>query len=77
MAKDMVMETTIAEAKKRLSELVDRVEAGEVVVVLRHGRPVARIMPMPVRGKPWRVEVPDNAAPYCGINLDEPILEGI
>jgi prevent-host-death family protein len=35
---------TLVQAKARLSELLDKVEAGEEVVVTRHGRAVARIL---------------------------------
>ncbi len=31
------------EAKTKLSELLDRVEAGEDVLITRHGKPVARL----------------------------------
>jgi prevent-host-death family protein len=34
----------LAQAKAHLSELLDKVEAGEEVVVTRHGRAVARIL---------------------------------
>lgn len=34
----------LAQAKAHLSELLDKVEAGEEIVVTRHGRPVARIL---------------------------------
>jgi prevent-host-death family protein len=34
------------EAKTHLSELLDRVEAGEELVIARHGRPIARLVPM-------------------------------
>jgi len=34
------------EAKTRLSELLDRVEAGEELVIARRGRPVARLVPV-------------------------------
>ena len=34
------------EAKTRLSELLDRVEAGEELVIARHGRPIARLIPV-------------------------------
>ena len=34
------------EAKTHLSELLDRVEAGEELVIARHGRPVARLVPI-------------------------------
>lgn len=34
------------EAKTRLSQLVERAEAGEEIVIARHGKPVARIVPV-------------------------------
>ncbi len=77
MVKFIVMQAPIAEVKKQLCELVNRVEAGETVVILRHGRPAARLMPMPGHGKPWRVEKPDDPSVYRNVNLDEPILEEI
>lgn len=73
----MIMQAPIAQVKRQLCELVNRVEAGETVIILRHGRPAARLVPMPGRGKPWRVERPDDPAAYRGINLDEPVLEEI
>jgi prevent-host-death family protein len=50
MAENMVMgiaamRVSIAEAKARFSELIKRAEAGEEIVVTRHGKPAARIMP--------------------------------
>jgi len=33
----------LAEAKARLSALIAQVEAGEEVVITRHGRPIARL----------------------------------
>jgi prevent-host-death family protein len=41
------MDVSIAEAKDRLSELIRAVEAGEKVVITRHGKPVAQITPPP------------------------------
>jgi prevent-host-death family protein len=73
----MVMQAPIADVKKRLCELVNRVEQGESIVILRHGRPAARLVPMPGRGRPWRVERPDDPKPYRGLDIDEPILEEI
>lgn len=35
---------TLADAKARLSAVVDQVEAGEEVVITRRGKPVARIV---------------------------------
>jgi prevent-host-death family protein len=36
-------EHSVAETKNKLSELIDRAEKGEDVVITRHGQPVARI----------------------------------
>jgi prevent-host-death family protein len=41
------MDVSIAEAKNRLPELIRAVEAGESVIVTRHGKPVAQITPPP------------------------------
>ncbi len=38
------------EAKAHLSELLDRVEAGETVVICRRNKPVAELKPMPSSG---------------------------
>ena len=35
----------LATAKSQLSELINKVEAGEEVVITRHGRPVVRVVP--------------------------------
>lgn len=36
----------IFEAKSTLSQLVDQVEAGGEVILTRHGKPVARLVPL-------------------------------
>jgi prevent-host-death family protein len=46
---------TVVEAKTRLSELLDKVEAGEQVVITRHGKPVAQVSAV----KPAKQPVPD------------------
>ena len=38
-----MLRVNLTEAKARLSELLDKVEAGEEVVITRHGREVAHI----------------------------------
>lgn len=42
-----MIEVGTYEAKARLSELIDKAEAGETVVITRHGRPVARLVAEP------------------------------
>ncbi|MBZ9808447.1 MULTISPECIES: type II toxin-antitoxin system Phd/YefM family antitoxin [unclassified Mesorhizobium] len=39
------MNISIAEAKAKLSELVSRAEAGEEIVLTRHGKIAARLVP--------------------------------
>ena len=41
------MDISVADAKNRLPELIRAVEAGERVVITRHGKPVAQITPAP------------------------------
>lgn len=40
------------EAKTHLSEYVARAEAGEEVIIMRHNKPVARIVPLAVEHRP-------------------------
>lgn len=44
---------SIADAKARLSELVDRVDAGETVEITRRGKLVARLEPPQRKRKPF------------------------
>jgi prevent-host-death family protein len=51
MSRTLVIEArmvtvSLAQAKTRLGELLDTVEAGEEVIVSRHGRAIARISPV-------------------------------
>jgi len=45
---NIAMDVSIAEAKNRLPELIRAVEAGGVVVIRRHGKPVAQLTPAPM-----------------------------
>lgn len=44
------MEINVHAAKTQLSRLIDQVNAGEEVVITRHGRPVARLVPVAAAG---------------------------
>jgi prevent-host-death family protein len=67
----MATSVNIHQAKTHLSRLVERVEAGEEIVIARAGRPVARLVPFSSRTSPrapglWRGRVrlaPDFDAP--------------
>jgi prevent-host-death family protein len=44
----------LAQAKAHLSELLDKVEGGEDVVITRHGRPVAHLSALAQPKRPLR-----------------------
>jgi prevent-host-death family protein len=46
----------LADAKSRLSELVERVAAGDTVSILRRGKPVAQITAISAPRKPVDIE---------------------
>lgn len=46
------MRVSVHEAKTQLSKLLNLVEEGEEVVILRHNRPVGRIVPAHAAAKP-------------------------
>ena len=47
-------QVNIHDAKTHLSRLIERVEAGEEIVIARGGRPVARLVPLASRTAPRR-----------------------
>ncbi|MEQ1931576.1 MAG: type II toxin-antitoxin system prevent-host-death family antitoxin, partial [Parvularculaceae bacterium] len=48
----MVRQFNIAEAKAKLSELVDAASRGEEIVLARHGRPMARLSSIGAAARP-------------------------
>jgi prevent-host-death family protein len=54
----MTCQINIAQAKAKLSELIDRALGGEEIVIARAGKPLARLVPVnrPTKRKPgaWR-----------------------
>ena len=47
----MPVTVKIGEAKRHLSEMLVRIEAGEEFVIARRGEPIARLVPFDVRGR--------------------------
>jgi len=74
----MSEKVNIYEAKTRLSQLVDRAEAGEEIIIARGGRPAARLTafrPPAIQRKPGRMRgrvriAPDFDAPLPGDLFD-------
>lgn len=48
---------SLADAKSRLSEIIDRVSQGETVQITRRGKPVAQITPIQTPRKPIDIEL--------------------
>ncbi len=65
----------IAEAKAQLSRLVERVERGEVVLIGRYGRVVAKLVPPEAPPKPRRVPGVWKGQIWIAPDFDEPNAE--
>jgi prevent-host-death family protein len=50
---------SVAEAKNKLSELIDRALKGEGVVITRHGQPVVELKPVGKQARPISPEAVD------------------
>lgn len=77
----MTKTVNIADAKARLSRLVDRVMTGEEIVLSKAGRPVARIVPLAERSprepgvrRNW--DVPDDLFVSSADDVAEPEATG-
>jgi prevent-host-death family protein len=79
-------EVPVKEAKAKLTELLRRVEAGERIVLTRHGKPVADLVPHKdeVEEKPmsllerlevWRKDNPPLGIGWVADDFDEPLPE--
>jgi prevent-host-death family protein len=55
-----VEKVNIHDAKTRLSQLVERAEAGEEIVIARAGRPVARLAPLVPKGRARKLGLLDG-----------------
>ena len=65
----------VHEAKTHLSKLLERVEAGEEVIIARAGRPVARLIPFAQRWK--RTLGLDAGAGFIAPDFDAPLPDDV
>lgn len=70
----MAEQVNVYEAKTHLSKLLERVEAGEEIVIARNGRPIAQLVPVQ-RDRPPRVPGSLRGKIWISPDLDEPDLE--
>jgi prevent-host-death family protein len=72
----MSEKVNIYDAKTRLSQLIDRVAAGEEIVIARSGRPVARLVPWrdaSAQRQPGRL----RRRVRIGRDFDDPLPSGL
>ena len=62
----------VHEAKTHLSRLLERVEAGEEIVIARAGKPVARLVPLEP-GEPRRLIGRSRDKIWMSVDFDEPL----
>ena len=63
----------LSEAKDQLSSLVDRAASGEEIVIAKHGRPMAKLVPSPVKKKGPRKQVDYLGLTYMADDFDAPL----
>jgi len=68
------MEVNVYAAKTHLSRLIDQVNAGEDVVITRHGRPVARLVPA-MATKPRTPGLLEGKGYWIADDFDAPLPE--
>ncbi len=69
------MTMTFTEFRKNASAVLDRVERGESIEVLRHGKPVAKIIPANPDGALPSWKRPIRRLVIPGVSLSRMILE--
>jgi prevent-host-death family protein len=70
------MEINVYAAKTHLSRLIDQVNAGEEVVITRHGRPVARLVPAQA-AKPRKPGLLEGKGYWIADDFDAPLPDDL
>jgi prevent-host-death family protein len=71
----MSVQVNIAQAKAKLSSLLNRAVAGEEIVIARAGKPIARLVPLKKRREPgawkdWKIDADVVLEPMDPEDLD-------
>jgi prevent-host-death family protein len=70
------MEVNVYAAKTHLSRLIDQVNAGEEVVITRHGRAVARLVPAEA-AKPRKPGLLEGQGYWIADDFDAPLPDDL
>lgn len=71
------MEVNVYAAKTQLSRLIDRANAGEEVVITRHGRPVARLVPADRAGNRRKPGLLEDQGYWIAEDFDAPLPDDL
>lgn len=63
----MTIQMNVAEAKAKLSELLDAAASGDEVVIARSGQPLARLVPI--------AEPPPRALGFLPLDIDDALFD--
>jgi prevent-host-death family protein len=63
----------LSEAKDQLSSLVDRAASGEEIIIAKHGKPLAKLVPIPAKKKGPRKQVDYLGLTYMADDFDAPL----
>ena len=71
-----MLQVNIHDAKTHLSHLIDKTLSGEEIIIVRHGKPVARLTPYT---KPTTKRIPGSLRDKIKISsdFDDPLLDEI
>ncbi len=72
----MALQVNVHEAKTHLSKLLARVSAGEVVIIARAGKPIARLVPITERPQK-RVPGSAKGKVFISPDFDAPLPESV
>lgn len=77
----MASEVGVYEAKTRLTALLDRVEHGEQFTITKHGKPIARLIPLQLSDRERRDAAIDRLLVFrrgrkLGVPIKQLIAEG-
>ena len=70
------MHVNIYAAKTHLSRLIDQVNAGEEIVITRHGRPVARLVPAGA-AQPRKPGLLEGKGCWIAEDFDDPLPDDL
>jgi len=70
-----MLEINVKEARSKLSTLLDKVERGEEIIIMRHGKKVARLVPTESTGDLPSLERFRKSIKISGKSLSQTVID--